>query len=187
MTPITETNLEQATYALFLEWLKSFFDGGPHPVGTNPANVAVKFPLAAFGFGQSVLPQPLNPTPAVAGVVVTPKVGITMVFATDSGRQVSRRWETIGGRRQQVYYKPVRWNFWVRCETADDAGRALCLNAAQLLESILANSACTRALAQNGVHRVRPGSSAPVADNTYVLRLVPCAGTLRYAVSAQAT
>ena len=105
-----------------------------------------------------------------------------MTFAADTGHRVSRRWETIGGSRQQMFYKPVRFNFWVRCETADDTARALCMNAGQLLESILANAACTRPLAQMGVHRLRPGSSAPVADTTYVLRLVPCQATLKYAV-----
>jgi len=116
-------------------------------------------------------------------------VGITMTFAADTGRNVSRRWETVlvgpSGQRQQMFYKPVRFNFWVRCETADDTARALCMNAGQLLESILANAAETRVLAQNGVHRLRPGSSSPVADTTYVLRLVPCAATLKYAVLSQ--
>lgn len=183
MTPITEINLEQSTYALFAEWLKSYFDGSAHAVGGTPA---VSFPKAALGFGQSVLTQPMNPVPAAANTPAAPTlVGITMVFAADTGMQVQRRWELVGGNRQQVFYKPVRWSFWVRCETADDKGRAACLQAAQLLEAILANAACTRALAQNGVHRVRPGSSQPVADTTYILRLVPCRGTLRYVVLSQ--
>jgi len=182
VTPISEFKLEQSTYDLFAIWLKSFFDGSAHAIG---GNAGIVFPKAALGFAQSSLPQPMNPTPGTPPSA-TPIVGITMTFAA-SNAAVSRRWETVGGRRQQMFYKPVRFNFWVRCETADDKSRALAMNAAQLLESILANAATTRVLAQNGVHRIRPGSSTPVADTTFILRLVPCAATLKYAVLSQVT
>ena len=176
MNPLREYKLEQSTYDLFAIWLKSYFDGAAHAIG---GNAGVMFPKAALGFAQSALPQPLTAS--------GPQVGITMTFAADTGRNVSRRWEVgpPGTGRQQMFYKPMRWNFWVRCETADDKARALCMNAAQLLESILANAACTRPLAQMGVHRIRPGSAVPVADTTYILRLVPCHATLKYAVLSQ--
>ena len=43
LTPINEVNLEQSIYALFAQWLGSFFDGGSHAVGSN---ATVTFPLA---------------------------------------------------------------------------------------------------------------------------------------------
>lgn len=180
MIPLTETNLEKGTYDLFSIWLPGFFDGAQHAVG---GNTNVQFPKAVFGFAQSALPQPLNPT-AVAGAAPTPLVGITMIMGKTIGR-VDRRWGTVDGDRQQVNYKKVRVNFWVRSSTADDSDRLLVMSAGQLLESILANQAVTRPLAQNGVHRIRPGTAEPVADSTYILRLLACEMTLKYAVLSQ--
>ena len=167
LTPINEVNLEQSIYALFAQWLGSFFDGGSHAVGSN---APVTFPLASLAFAHSALPQPLGAA-----------VGITLVTGGNVGR-TSRRYENVGGTQQQLFYKKVRLNFWVRSATADAAARAACLSAGQLLEAILANGAATRPLAQNGVHRVRPGSPQPIADTTFILRLLSCEATLRYAV-----
>jgi hypothetical protein len=182
MTPITEINLEQSAYNLLAAWLGGFFDGNAHALGTNPVNAAIVFPVAALGFAQSVLPQPMNPTPVVAGATPVPIVGITVVMGKTAGKP-DRRTETVGGKRQQMFYKKVRLNFWIRSATADDTDRALCMNAGQLLEGLLANAAMTRVLAQNGIHRIRPGTSEPVADTTYILRLLPCEVTLKYSVS----
>ena len=182
LTPIAEVNLEQSVYALFAAWLGSFFDGGSHAVGTN---APVIFPAAALGFAQSAMPQPLNPTPgSQATGPQTTAVGITLVLAGNVGR-VSRRWGLAGGLRQRLLYKKVRLNFWVRSATADSAARAACLSAGQLLEAILANEASTYPLSQNGVLRLRPGSPQPVADTAFILRLVTCEATLRYAVRTQ--
>ena len=179
MTPINETCLEKSTYDLFQAWLSSFFDGGAHAVG---GNAGVVFPRAALGFAQSSLVQPMNPIAAAPGTSPAPAlVGITMVLA-GGPHKVQRRWDTVEGQRQQVYYKPVHWNFWVRCATAGDEARSECMLAASRLEALLANAATTRVLAQNGVHRIRPGTVEVVADTTYILRLLPCAATLRYAV-----
>jgi hypothetical protein len=182
MVPITEANLEQATYNLFAIWLARYFDGGSHAIGSN---APVLFTKAVFGFAQSLLPQPQNPQAAVP-VTATVVSGITMVFATCPGK-TSRRWENVDDVRQHMYYTPVRWNFWVRCSTADDAGRAACLQTAGLLKSILANAKETRVLAANGVHRIRPSMPEVIADNTYILRLVNCEANLRYAVLSQPT
>ncbi len=183
MTLITETNLEKGTYAAFAAWLAFYFDGGLHPVG---GNLGVSFPKAALGFAQSALPQPLagTPTTTATNPANPPQVGITLTFGADTG-QVQRRWHVVGGSRQRVHYKPVRLNFWVRCETADDSGRAACMTAASLLEAIMANEASSKPLAQCGIHRIRPSSPQPIADTTYVLRQVTCRATLRYAVFSQ--
>ena len=184
MTPLTELNLEKGTYDLFAQWLAAYFDGAAHAVG---GNAPVTFPRAALGFAQSAMPQPLNPpaaTPQTPPPPV-PQVGITMTFAPGAGRP-QRRWETVGAGRQQMFYKAVRWNFWIRCATADNAARACAMNAGQLLEAILANKQETRGLAQNGVHRIRPGTPEPVADTAYILRLLTCQAVLKYAVRSQA-
>lgn len=179
MTPLNELKLEQGVYELLAEWLPTYFDGGSHAVG---GNAAVTFPNAALGFAQSNLPQPLMPVTATD--TKAPLVGLTVVLGKALGAP-SRRWEIfpkVGGSRQLMVYKKVRLNFWIRSATADNADRLLCMNAGARLEGLLGNASATRPLAQNGMHRLRPASVEPVADTTFMLRLLPCEVTLKYAV-----
>jgi hypothetical protein len=178
---ITELDVESATYAVFAEWLAKYFDGATHDVG---GNAAVTFPKAVILFGQSPMTQPLNPL--AGGPPVPPSVpqsSITMVW----GAPVStvKRWETVGGASQQMAYKKVRWNFWVRCEAPRGAAtnaRKLCRQTAEMLSAILANPATTQELGQKGLHHCRPGEPEPVSEAPYILMLVSCRATLRYAV-----
>jgi len=176
---ITELDVESATYAIFAEWLAKYFDGKTHDVG---GNAAVQFPKAVISFGQSPATQPLNPAGAA-----TPHASILMVW----GAPVNTRkfWQAANGPNlglaQQMADRKVRWNFWVRCEQTASAGnnaRKLSRQTAEKLSALLSNPATTQELGQKGIHHCRPGEPEPVADAGYILMLVACRATLRYAV-----
>ena len=177
---ITELDVESSVYALFAEWLAKYFDGQPHAVG---GNAAVPFPKAVIQFGQSPMSQPLNPATAPGKPDITPQASIVMVW----GSPVStvKRWETVGGKAQQMVYKKVRWNFWVRCEmqgTDSANARKLCRQTGERLNALLSNPATTQELGQKGIHHARPSEPEPVADTGFILMLVTCRAQLRYPV-----
>ena len=184
---VNELAVEGSVYALFAEFLAGWFDGGSHAVG---ANVAVAFPklfqsgtpnpvLNNLRFGQSAVPQPLK------------GLSITMVLSAGATRKV---WESnldlAPGvpTRQQIAYMKARFNFWVRAETAagsDGDARKQCLNCADRLHAVLDNAAAVKPLAQKGVKRIRPQAPQPVAETSYILRLLPVTAVLRYPVLSQ--
>ena len=172
MTPlnhpaVSELALEGSVFALFAEFLAGYFDGASHAVGGNAPAV---FPKAVLKFQQSALPQPLK------------GAGIAMVW--NSPTLVTKRWDGSG---QEVATTSARWNFWIRTELADSGdAKALCQDTAQKLFGLLANSAATQALAQKGIHRLRPMTPSLVTDTGYVLRLLPCAAQLRWTIRSQA-
>lgn len=171
MTPlasdaVNELALETGVFALFAEFLGDFFDGAPHAVGQN---AAVPFPKAVIRFQQSALPQPLN------------GAGISMTW--NSPTLVTKKWDNGG---QEVATTLARWNFWIRSELADPGdAAALCMDTAQKLFALLANSGATQPLAQKGIHRLRPMTPSLVTDTGYVLRLMPCTAQLRWLVQSQ--
>ena len=175
MNHIDANNLEKSTYDWFAVWLTQYFDGGSHAIGTSPA---VQFPQVSISFAQSQLPQPVSGDKGASTAAAA--VGITMVWA--QGPAPSLRMEAVNGLRQQVAYQKVRWNFWIRSDTADNHGRALVMQAGSRLQALLQNAAATLPLAQQGVRRLRPESPVPIADNTYILRMLCCQATLKYVV-----
>lgn len=183
---IRELSLESDTWTALAEWLAKYFDGGLHDVG---GNAQVKFPKAVLRFGQSILPQPLNPARLVEGRESSDeqaKAAITAVWGSPIG--TAKHWQTVDGQTQQVAERKVRWNFWVRCEMQDAQeanARKVCRQTAERLSGLLGNAAATRELGQCGIHRVRPGEPEPVAETGFILMLVTCRATLRYAVLSQ--
>jgi len=174
MSPnIRELTLEKDVLALVTEFLGDYFDGNPHNVGLNQN---VTFPKATIVSQESALPE--------RGAVL----GITCVWGGSSSRQ--KRWDVVNGVAQEIVYEKTAVNFWVRAEMAAGPtgnARTLCQNAAQLLSGLLQNSAETRQLSQKGIHRIRPGNPQAISDTNYVLRLMSCRFTLRYAVNSQLT
>ena len=176
---LREFSYTSDTYTVFAEWLAQYFDGVPHAVG---GQTAVPFTTAVLRFGQSVLPQPLNPVATTANPAAARQASISMVWGAPI-RPVDLRWETVDGVTQQMAYRLLYWNFWVRCE--DATARRLCRQTAEQLSALLGNAAATRALGQKGIMRLRPTAPEPVAEGAFILMLVSCRGTLRHAVLSQ--
>ena len=171
---ITELDVEGAVHTIFAEWLAKYFDGQPHIVGGKKP---VSFPTALLQFEQCSITQPQNPgTPA-------PQASIIMVWGTPIS--TDKRRETVGGKPQQMIYKNVRWNFWVRAQmqSADSANaRKVAHLASKRLNAILKNPATNCELGQKGIHHPCPREPELVAESAYTLMLVTCQAQLRYSV-----
>jgi hypothetical protein len=179
---VSALDLEATTLALWAEFLKSYFDGNQHAIGTNPENIS--FPAADLRFQEDPHAQPLN------------GLGIRCVWVTPSS--IRRTQDTVNGARQDVMYATASWLFLVRVsvgQKADATGnpQKQCAHAAALLFALLQNSKATQPLGQKGIHHVRPtnpvsvldGKGSPKMDEAFVLRMVPCMAQLRYAVLSQ--
>jgi hypothetical protein len=185
---ISEMELESSAFAAWAAFLNGYFDGNTHDVG---ANQAVPFPKANILFGQSPVLQPMNPAvrPLPAGGQTTPPTPISSINMVWSYPLTTcRYWERVNGVTQQRAYKKSRFNFWVRCEMQQDTAanaRKVCRQTAERLSGLLGNAAATFALAECGIHHCRPGEPEMVAETAYILMLVTCRATLRYAVNSQ--
>jgi hypothetical protein len=150
----------------------------------------VQFPAAELHFQQSAVSQPMTDG----------KPAITVVWS--GARQRWSAWEALAGGqldgqpnaglapnlglaylRQEICYERVAWNFWVRTNGANM--RATCKLAADRLAGLLGNRGETHALGAKGICRLKPSAPVPIQDADYCLRLVTCAGTLRYPILSQ--
>jgi hypothetical protein len=183
---VSEGQIETSAFNLFNEWLKSWFDGGTHAIG---GNATVAFPKAVLRYQQDKLPQPL--TEPNFGLAL---VGISMVWVNTSKVILSWKMSPVAGgvpARQQIANIQTTWLFMVRSEVENKKN---CRAVAELLFAILNNTNATLPLAQKGVHRLRPmppqlisdgGRRMEKPDLNFCLRMVQCAGTLRYPVLSQ--
>jgi hypothetical protein len=201
---ISELTLESGTLALWNEFLEGWFDGGSHAVGLNPA---IPFPEAVLRYQQSALPQPLGQRVGISLVWVRPGDVTKRWEVVRVPRENFRNGDPYDncqdyrGRRQarqQVAYARAGWMFWIRAEAPAGAGAnaaASCRQAAELLFGVLSNTNATHGLWQKGILKLEPqtpalvseGSGSRPADLAYALRLVACAGILRYPVLSQLT
>ncbi len=183
---ISELKIESGLFTLFNEFLKRFFDGGSHAVGYN---APVVFPAAELRYQQAEHTSPLN------------GVGISMVWV--AGSNIRYHWETVaagpsatGRTLQRMAVMRANWMFMIRAQIVNSGtgnAKALAQQTGELLFAVLQNSAAVKPLGQKGIHRLRPdaprllseGSGAKPGDPTYAMRLVTCAGTLRYPVISQ--
>lgn len=160
--------IEASVMNLWHEFLSGFFNGQPHVIGA--AAEAVVFPVADLLFQQSAPPQPMS-NPA-----------ITLVWCDGAPRR-RRCWEMTGGRRQEMFYQGVYWNFWIRASGTNS--RRACRQVSDLLYALLCNSAATHPLAQRGIQRILPQTPRVVQETDYALRLITAGATLRYPVLSQ--
>jgi hypothetical protein len=179
--PVDANALETSVMKLWQEFLARYFDGGTHNVG---AAQNVQFPAAELHFQQSAVSQPLAAGPNLG--LATP--AITLVWTGARHRWTA--WEVLpegpyAGTRQEICYERVAWNFWVRASGANM--RTTCKLAADRLAGLLGNRGETHALGAKGVCRLKPSAPVAIQETDYVLRLVTCAGTLRYPILSQVT
>jgi hypothetical protein len=189
MTPLTNNAVdanavEDTVLHLWQEFLGRYFDGETHDVG---AVADVRFPLAELHFQQSAVSQPLDKSPA-------PGLAITMVWSEGDRRRWTA-WEGVStpandqtpdnptGTRQEICYERVAWNLWVRATGTN--GRMLGKSGSDRLFGLISNRGETHALGQKGICRLKASAPRVIQETNYVLRVVTCAGTLRYPILSQ--
>ena len=153
--PLTSSISEAAVLTggknLLGEWLKLFFDGGNHAIGTG---APVAFPAVPIHFDQGTVPQPLNG--AEIRIILKPV-------------QEQRWWNTNG----QDVRAQVTAYFWVRAAKAKEEERNFLANqVADLLYAILGNPVALTLLPDKGLAHVRPMLGNTIADDTHAMRLV---------------
>lgn len=166
---VNAVEIEKSVMTLLDEWLRKWFDGNPHTLGTNPDPVT--FPTATVRCQQSALPQPLT------------GAGITAVWVT--GTNVRTFWE--GGQQLALdhvaFFLLVRATTDLPCRTASDA-----------LFALLRNPAGPKELAGKGIHKITPGTPQLISDGkgspgthdpNYSTRLVSVKALLRYVIRSQ--
>jgi len=189
---VSAMDLEGSALALWNEFLAHYFDGNPHTVGAN--SPAIAFPKAVLRYQESRLPQPLSGD-----------IGISVVWVAPS--KTETYWDTLNAveaqalgnpseKRQQRVVAKCAWLFLIRSanstDTPENAQRAV-QSAAGKLYGLLMNSAETQCLAEKGISKLRPesprmgfkGDGAPTEDLGFRLRILSCAGVLRYPVLSQ--
>ena len=176
--PVSELEIESTSLDLFQEFLSNYFDGGSHAIGQN---AAIVFPKAALRFQQTALPQPLDGNSEAQGLAIT---AIWM-----SPGRVNRCFEAASNsKRQERATTRSTWLFWIRAQAQNSGGgnsSRLCQQAAEKLFALLQNSAETKPLAGKGIHHLRPSPPQIIQDSDYAVRMVSCAGQLRYIIKSQ--
>ena len=168
---LTELNLESGSKALLNEWLKLWFDGATHVVGTN---TTILFPRALISFDEGKIQQPLDPE-------------------TSGATQAEIRIVCQPLRESTCWYDKTEWLktcdvqfvFDVRAsvrEAGSGNSQLLVNQISELLFAILGNPASRINLAQKGFRFLRPKKPEPVQDPLYLHRVVRCAGKLTFSV-----
>lgn len=177
---ITEFTTESGPVTLLAEWLRLYFDGADHVVGTN---APVTFPKAFIAFGQAPIEQlSARETGSVLGdqdihaeirVVIFPRGGqIAWVSATGADAELKK-----------LATDPVLLTFQVRAkQQGPGQSEYLARNVAELLHALLTNPTTRYDLAQKGLSHifVQPINPLPTAE--FAMRILSCSCVLRYEV-----
>jgi hypothetical protein len=196
--PVSGLDPEGTGLELWQEFLTLFFDGNQHSVGPVPN---VSFPKAVLRFQEAPLPQPMEGAVGISVVWVAPSK-IETYWDTLTAAEITalniQPPSTAPAIRQQRAVAHCAWIFLVRSVTAGSAtdnAQKQVSDAAGKLFGLLQNAEAVQPLAEKGIHKLRPklarmafpGDGAPNADLGFKLRVVTCAGVLRYPIVSQAT
>lgn len=168
---VNANEIESSTLKLWHEWLGLWFNGASHAIG---GSAAVAFPALTLRFGQSEAPQPVD--------------GVMLTVVMLSPSVVTRKWEVVGGTRQEMGQAPVQFQCWIRAagkmsDGADPQWHAA--RAADLLFAILANSSSHHDLVQKGIMRLQPRPHESLVERNYATRLLAVRAVLRFPILSQ--
>ncbi len=170
---ITELSTEDAPLNLVGEWLRGWFNGSQHAVGSN---APVLFPAVNLAFNQSPAVQPLYAFGADRDTMIR-----TVIVPRN---ETAEHLDTVLAAGKLVTAR-VLFNFYVAAKHPGDQGgkaQQAAQTVANLLKAILTNPDSRYPLAAGGVRMFAPEPIRVIASTDYAQRIVASAALLSYPV-----
>lgn len=168
---ITELSVESAPLNLLAEWLRFYFDGGPHAVG---ANDPVVFPVVNLAFNQSPAVQPLFKWNDGADTTIR----VVMLARNETQEHL----DTVLAAGKLATSR-VLFQFQITSKQKTDAqAQQAAQTVGNLLKALLTNPDSIADLGEKGLRMLSPEPPRAVQSTDYALRLVFCGGQLLYPI-----
>lgn len=175
---ITELNVESAPKAILKEWLTTWFDGGSHTVGGNPA---VIFPKVVITFDQGEVLQPFE-TQVKPAQNVAKIQGEIRIVCIPRGEKSHANQNPVDGNGFQVT-EYVSFHFYVRT-SKPGAGQPqfLASQISDLLKGLLGNPDTRYPIAAKGISHLQPQKPQSLTSSDFSERLIVCVAELKYLI-----